>query len=208
MSVGSGAAPAFAGWQATPTNPAPGQLTQTAQACGQDLGSPLLSDSRGPYTASIYANSTTSNVCLSGNGGSMSSRSTSQVPASVAAGQIQANGGGTQDSAGNALTLVDGRTGAGVTAVTIDRRDGSSVVNNDDPRRQGELTRIAALALGGGPQVTPGAGVAQTFTSNPRSTSQAAAPPRIPQFVSGMSRRTIEMWSLGMPSGSRLSTIC
>jgi hypothetical protein len=127
VTVGSSAAPAFAGWKAAPTNPAPGQLAQAAQACGEDLGSPILSDSRGPYTASIYANTTTSDVCLSGNGVSMSSSSTSQAPASVAAGQIQSSGGGTRDSAGNALTLVDGRIGAGVTAVTIDRSDGSSV---------------------------------------------------------------------------------
>jgi hypothetical protein len=127
VTVGSSAAPAFAGWRATPSAPAPGQLAQATQACGQDLGSPVLSDSRGPYTASIYADSTTSNVCLSGNGVSMSSSSTSQAPAKVAAGQIQSSGGGTRDSAGDALTLVDGRTGAGVTAVTIDRSDGSSV---------------------------------------------------------------------------------
>jgi hypothetical protein len=127
VSIGSSAAPAFAGWQATPSTPAPGQLAQAEQACGQDLGSPVLSDSRGPYTAAIYANATTGDVCLSGNGVSMSSTSSSQAPASVAAGQIQSSGGGTRDSAGNALTLVDGRTGAGVTAVTIDRSDGSSV---------------------------------------------------------------------------------
>jgi hypothetical protein len=127
VTLGSGAAPAFAGWHATPTSPAPGQLAQAAQACGQDLGSPVLTDSRGPYTASIYADQTTSDLCLSGNGVSMSSSTTSAAPASVAAGQIDLGGGGTRDSAGNALTLVDGRTGAGVSAVTIDRSDGSSV---------------------------------------------------------------------------------
>ena len=127
FALSSGAAPAFAGWKATPATPAPGQLAQAAQACGQDLRSPLLTDSRGPYTASIYADSTTSDVCLSGNGVSMSSRSTSATPVRVAAGQIDLDGGGTRDSAGNALTLVDGRTGADVTAVTIERSDGSSV---------------------------------------------------------------------------------
>jgi len=127
FALSSGAAPAFAGWQATPTRPAPGQLAQAAQACGQDLGSPVLTDSRGPYTASIYADSTTSDLCLSGNGVSMSSRSTSVAPVSVAPGQIERDGGGTRDSAGHALTLVDGRIGAGVTAVTIERSDGSSV---------------------------------------------------------------------------------
>jgi hypothetical protein len=127
VTLGSSAAPAFAGWQSTPTTPAPGQLAQAAQACGQDLGNPVLTDSRGPYTASIYADSTTSDLCLSGNGVSMSSSSTTAAPTSVAAGQIQPGGSGTRDSAGNSLTLVDGRTGAGVTAVTIERSDGSSV---------------------------------------------------------------------------------
>jgi hypothetical protein len=127
VTLGSSAAPAFAGWQPTPTTPAPGQLAQAAQACGQDLGSPVLTNSRGPYAASIYTSSTTSEVCLSGNGVSMSSSSTSPTPASIAAGQIQSGGGGTRDAAGNALTLVDGRTGAGVTAVTIERSDPSSV---------------------------------------------------------------------------------
>jgi hypothetical protein len=127
VTLGSSAAPAFAGWQRTPTIPAPGQLAQAAQACGKDLGKPVLTDSRGPYTASIYADSTTSDVCLSGDGVSMSSSDTSLAPVSVARGQIELAGRGMQDSAGNALTLVDGRIGAGVTAVTIERSDGSSV---------------------------------------------------------------------------------
>lgn len=127
VTLGSSAAPAFAGWRATPTNPTLAQLAQAAQACGDGLGSPVLTDSRGPYTASIYADSTTGDVCLSGDGVSMSSSSTSATPAKVQDGQIQLDGGGTRDSAGDALTLVDGRTGAGVTAVTIRRSDGSSV---------------------------------------------------------------------------------
>jgi hypothetical protein len=127
VTAGSGAAPAFAGWQPTPSTPAPGQLAQAAQTCGKGLGSPVLADSRGPYTASIYSNATTSDVCLSGSGVSMSSSSTSSAPASVPASEIELGGGGTRDAAGNALTLVDGRTGAGVTAVVIQRSDGSSV---------------------------------------------------------------------------------
>ena len=127
VALGSSAAPAFAGWQPTPSSPRPGQLAQAAQTCGQDLGSPVLTDSRGPYTAAIYANSTTSAVCLSGNGVSMSNTSNSTAPATVAPGQIQLGGGGERDSAGNALTLLDGRAGAGVTAVTAELSDGSSV---------------------------------------------------------------------------------
>jgi hypothetical protein len=127
VALGSSAAPAFAGWQSTPTTPARGQLAQAAQTCGRDLGSPVLTDSRGPYTASIYANPTTSDVCLNGNGISMSGVDTSAAPVTVGPGQIQLAGRGMRDSAGDALTLVDGRIGAGVTAVTIERSDGSSV---------------------------------------------------------------------------------
>src|SRR5579859_6873348 len=42
VALGSSAAPAFAGWQATPANPPTSQLNQTAQTCGQGLGSPVL----------------------------------------------------------------------------------------------------------------------------------------------------------------------
>jgi hypothetical protein len=126
VTLGSSTAPAFAGWRSKPTTPAPGQLAQAAQDCGQGLGSPVLSDSRGPYTASIYADSTTTDVCLSGNV-LMSSSSTSAAPASVAAGRVELLGSGRRDAAGDVLTLVDGRTGAGVTAVTIERSDGSLV---------------------------------------------------------------------------------
>ena len=98
-----------------------------AQACGQGLGSPVLTDSRGPYTAAIYADTDTTAVCLSGNDVSMSSRSTTTDPVSAAPGQIQFAGGATRDSAGDQLTLADGRAGTGVTAVTFDLSDGSSV---------------------------------------------------------------------------------
>jgi hypothetical protein len=143
VSLSSGAAPAFAGWQSTPTPPAPGQLAQANQACGQGLGSPVLTDSRGPYTAAIYGDSTTDTVCISGNdvsmastssssmastsSSSMASTSTSSTPITVAPGDIQFAGQGSRDSAGNALTVADGRTGAGVTGVTIELSDGSSV---------------------------------------------------------------------------------
>lgn len=127
VALGSSAAPAFAGWQSTPTTPAPGQLAQAAQACGQGLGSPAVTDSRGPYTASIYADSTSNDICLSGNGISMSSRSESSAPLSVPAGHIDFGGAGVRDSAGNRLTLADGRAAPDVTAVTIELSDGSSV---------------------------------------------------------------------------------
>jgi hypothetical protein len=128
VALGSSAAPAFAGWQATPTSPAPGQLAQAAQACGSVAGTPVLTDTRGPYAASIYVDAAGDTAtCLTADGVSLASSSLAQTGATVAAGQVQLEGTGVQDSAGDALTLVDGRIGAGVTAVTIERSDGSSV---------------------------------------------------------------------------------
>jgi hypothetical protein len=127
VTLGSSAAPAFAGWSPTPTSPAAGQLAAAGQACSANLGTPVLTDTRGPYTASIYAGATSSHTCLQGGSLSIASSNSGRNPAEVPAGQVQLNGSGMKNSSGQALTLVDGRIGAGVTAVTIHRGDGSSV---------------------------------------------------------------------------------
>ena len=196
VTLGSSAAPAFAGWQSTPSTPAPGQLAQAAQACGQDLGSPVLTDSRGPYTTSIYADSTTSDLCLSGNGVSMSSSSTSAAPASVAAGQIQPGGSGTRDSAGNALTLVDGRTGAAVTAVTIERSDGSSV--------QATVANGWYLAWWPG---TVAATNAEITTASGTSTVAFPSTPALPAPACPSGAHCAAGYSFGSGSGSGTSSI-
>lgn len=122
--LGSSAAPAFAGWTANPTRPQPGQLAAAELRCGSGGGTPVLTDTRGPYTASVYANGLT---CLEGNGMRIgSSRGGGGTP-SAPAGKIALNGFGESDSAGHALTMVDGPIGAGVTGVTIIRSDGTSV---------------------------------------------------------------------------------
>jgi hypothetical protein len=127
VSLSSGAAPAFAGWQATPTTSASAPPVPQGQACGQGLGTAVLTDSRGPYTAAIYAQGNTTAVCLSGNDIRMSSSSSSTVPVTAPAGQLQFSGGANRDSAGSQLTLADGRAGTGVTAVTFELSDGTSV---------------------------------------------------------------------------------
>lgn len=122
--LGSSAAPAFAGWTASPTAPLPGQLAAAGQDCGTSAGTPLLTDTRGPYTASIYADGST---CVEGNGITISSTRNGGGTSSIPAGAIELNGSGQSDSDGHALTMVDGPIGAGVTSVTITRTDGSSV---------------------------------------------------------------------------------
>jgi hypothetical protein len=127
ITLGSSAAPAFAGWQATPTTPAPSAIALNAQTCGQGLGSPVLTDSRGPYTAAIYAQGTTNDVCLAGNGLSISSSASADASDAAAAGQVQLNTHGLHDASGDGATLVDGQVGAGVTAVTVELSNGASV---------------------------------------------------------------------------------
>ncbi len=122
--LGSGAAPAFAGWTASPTAPLPGQLAGAEQRCATGAGTPVLTDTRGPYTASIYADGST---CIEGNGITISSSSGGGGKSGVAAGAIELNGAGQSDSDGHALTMVDGPIGAGVTGVSITRSDGSSI---------------------------------------------------------------------------------
>ena len=123
--LGSSAGPAFAGWTVSPTAPLPGQLAAAERQCSAGGGTPALSDTRGPYTASIYADGST---CLSGNGITINSSSSGGGGnASTPAGRIELNGAGKSDSDGHALTIVDGTIGAGVTGVTITRSDGSSV---------------------------------------------------------------------------------
>jgi hypothetical protein len=121
--LGSNAAPAFAGWTSSPTTPRPGQIA-AAQQCATGSGTPVLTDTRGPYTASIYADGAT---CLQGNGIEISDGGGGNATADTPAGTIELNGAGESDSDGHALTMVDGRIGSGVTGVTITRSDGSSV---------------------------------------------------------------------------------
>jgi hypothetical protein len=122
--LASSAAPAFAGWTTSPTAPRPGQLAAAQLHCGAGAGTPALSDTRGPYTASIYADGST---CLSGNGIKINSSSSGGANARIPAGRIALGGTGESDSDGHALTMVDGPIGAGVTGVKITRSDGSSV---------------------------------------------------------------------------------
>ncbi|MGO9973315.1 MAG: hypothetical protein ACLP01_10990 [Solirubrobacteraceae bacterium] len=130
VTLGSSAAPAFAGWTPRPTPPAAGQLAAAQQACSTNLGTPVLTDTRGPYTVSIYADATSNHTCLEGGSLSIASASIGSSAPDIPAGQVQLMGSGVENSSGQALTLVEGRIGAGVTSVTIDRSDrsdGSSV---------------------------------------------------------------------------------
>jgi hypothetical protein len=125
LTLGSSAAPAFAGWTPAPTRAAPGQIGAALRRCGS--GAPVLTDTRGPYTAAVYPLPSGTGTCLQGGSMSFSGRASAIGDGSVAPGQIQTFASATNDSAGDAFTALDGHVGAGVTAVTIERSSGIAV---------------------------------------------------------------------------------
>jgi hypothetical protein len=140
ISLGAGATTAFAGWTPKPTAPAPGQLQGAQASCesGQSpvSGLPLkLADTRGPFTFSVYADSQTSAACIKGPSFRAVTTSMSSAPVSVPGAQIVLSsargrapgGGGPSGGAGNAYSFADGRTGAGVSGVTLVLDDGTTV---------------------------------------------------------------------------------
>jgi hypothetical protein len=132
ISLGAGASNAFAGWSPTPTPPAPGQLVGAQASCEQSqspiAGLPLqLSDTRGPFTFSIYADSTSSATCIKGPSFTAVSGSMSSYPINVPAGHILLSSSHATERAGQAYSLADGRTGSDVTGVTLTLDDGSTV---------------------------------------------------------------------------------
>jgi hypothetical protein len=130
-------ASAFAGWSPVPTPARPGETAAAIAQCG--LGRPALIDTRGPFTAAVYANPKPRAVpgmpsqqssppqppvkysvgsCFVGRG-TMASAASQSTGDRVHPGQIQVTehtvSGGSEDA-----TVLDGRVGHGVTAVRID----------------------------------------------------------------------------------------
>jgi hypothetical protein len=148
VGLGPRASEAFAGWTATPTTPATGQLTSAESACRQRLESiptppgatakppsvntgglaPVLADTRGPFTFVIFAGPRSSASCISSPDFTSTSAtgSSTAVPA-VPAGRIAASAEYHTARAGHAYSFAEGHTGAGVTAVTLVLTDGTRV---------------------------------------------------------------------------------
>jgi hypothetical protein len=116
ITLGSGAAPAFAGWTAAPTHGSPAQTAAALKACGSR--GPVLIETRGPFTAAVYAERDGLKTCVQGGSVSFDASARGVGEGSVRAGQIQAalSSGA---SSGHAFSVLDGRVGVGVTAVKI-----------------------------------------------------------------------------------------
>ncbi len=124
------ASPAFAGWSATPTVPTGDQVAQAQGSCQQQLanrpaglpatgGDPILTDVRGPFTVVIYATATSSTTCFTGPTFTSVSGLIQRAATLPAAGTIDLSTAGLTARDASPYTLVDGRTGAGVTGVSL-----------------------------------------------------------------------------------------
>ena len=132
ISLTAGASNAFAGWTATPTAPLPGQLAAAQASCEASqspiAGLPLtLTDTRGPFTFSVYANSNSSATCFKGPGFMSTSANVASAALNVPAGQVLLSSSHRTDRGGHAFSLADGRTGPGVSGVTLSLDDGTNV---------------------------------------------------------------------------------
>jgi hypothetical protein len=232
ISLGAGATNAFAGWTAKPTQPAPGQIEAAQTSCesGQSpvSGLPLkLADTRGPFTFSVYANSQSSASCIKGPSFTAVTTNTSSVPVSVPDGQIVLSiaqgraaqggalggggpglgGGGPARAAGAPYSFAEGRTGSGVTGVTLVLDDGTTVqatVGNgwfvawwpgDQRAKSAQLTTpsgVKTQALNTGPRVPPGHGSGSVSATAGGSVSTGGSGPSGPPA--------------GTPSGSASSS--
>lgn len=140
--VGGSPQSAFAGWSATPTPPAAGQLTSAISDCQAGLAQipsnvndgenpsslmPELTDVRGPYTVTVFGQEGQDElVCIAApSGASLRWIGASSAPVSPGAIAVDRISYGARD--GESYMLVVGRTGAGVTGVTLSLGDGSQV---------------------------------------------------------------------------------
>jgi hypothetical protein len=152
--VGARAPNAFAGWSATPTRPASGQTASALSRCGAgpagaaERWRPVLTDTRGPFTAMILQSANGTATCVTGP--SFTTISANAVPGGAAGGILgvgspaaaahpdvsmmgSTSGPISQASqvqltaSGQPYTVVQGQVRSGVTGVTVVLSDGSDV---------------------------------------------------------------------------------
>lgn len=199
---------AFAGWTATPTTPVGGQTSAAEAGCSRRLAglpappgartipqppkdtagmSPVLTDTRGPFTFVIFAGAKSSATCISGPSfTAVSSAGSSVARPAVPAAQIALSSTSHTARDGDAYSFAEGRTGPGVTAATLVLADGSrvqassangwfvawwpgssSVVSADVTTAQGTSTQRLPGGTGCPPPAGPGTGCASGFGGGP-----------------------------------------
>lgn len=133
LGTGAGTQAAYAGWSASPTQPRPGQIASAEATCqGQALArpgtsptawSPVLTDTRGPFTMMILQNKSDFFSCFPE--GSAIGGGEGAVPASPSPGQLSVVG--VANAPADPYTLIYGRVGPGLSGVTLVLEDGTKV---------------------------------------------------------------------------------
>jgi hypothetical protein len=132
---------AFAGWSASPTTPSNSQVTTADTVCrarlaqlgssikGTDVASlvPELSDVRGPYTVTVFGNGAQNGALCVSAPGATALRWIMRSGVPVDTGAIAVDQVSVLARDGQPYTLVEGRTGHGVTGVTLALGNGSNV---------------------------------------------------------------------------------
>ncbi len=144
---GAGPQSAFAGWRATPTRPARGQLQAAEAACRQlqraprrlaaltggrlSWAAPTIAEARGPFTLLFYLTRAGTLSCIAGwpSGGvaAQGTRHPITPPRPAAPDTISAVSGGSSSAHGEVWSQLQGQVGSGVSAVTLTLSDRSRV---------------------------------------------------------------------------------
>lgn len=138
IGLSAGAQSAFAGWSATPTTPAGGQVAAAEAACakqrpypgepGYDGLTPRVVDTRGPFTLVVYIQGTSHEECVVAPSGAASQSTMRGPEVAVAPGAIRWRSAGSgAELEGHSYSEVTGEVGAGVTAATLVLGDGTKV---------------------------------------------------------------------------------
>ena len=155
VDLGTSTPQAFAGWTAEPTAasttqtdgaiasckqrlaaiPSSGAAGNVARATGKPMSlppvsslTPVLSDTRGPFTFLVFARLNANATCISGPGfTSVSEANSSGPPAAVPADGIAVTWAAHTARAGHAYSFLEGHTGADVSAVTLKLSDRQTV---------------------------------------------------------------------------------
>jgi hypothetical protein len=172
VSLGAGASNAFAGWTPTPTPPSPDQLAAASADCRSHSPiaglPPKLTDTRGPFTFSVYAAGGSSAICISGPSFTAVSATVASRPENVPAGRLAPSISHLTNRDGHAYSFAEGRAGAGVSGVTF--------ILDDDTKVKATVANGWFVAWWPGPHAAKAAEIAtptglqtQTFDLNHQS---------------------------------------
>jgi hypothetical protein len=154
VGLGARTPEAFAGWTPTPTPSPRGQIADAEASCRERLTalptpprgavtpaplppaepmSPVLTDTRGPFTFVILAGQHSSASCISGPSfTSVSTNSSTTAPPTVPADRIVLSAEYHTAHDGQAYSFAEGHTGTNVTAATLRLADGTRVQASSD----------------------------------------------------------------------------